>query len=219
MSLISKFGPTSFLIKRDPPLSKMFVLGKLHRVTVPTFLSEFCGLMESMIVSSGHLLILGDFNIHVDNPECSEAQQFVDLISPLGLVQHVAASTHKNGHTLDLVLTRATDAWLGNFAIDHTLPSDHSAVHFTSMTYRPTPLKITKDHRVLKDIDPAALKASVMSSVKRIKSTVDANYLASAYKLELTSVMNEHAPIKKKTLIDKPRADDSQVNFCPSDVH
>ena len=178
-----------------------------HRITVPTFLSEFGGLMESMIVSSGHLLILGDFNIHMDNSECPEAQQFVDLISSLGLAQHVVGSTHKNGHTLDLVLTRATDAWLGNFAIDHTMPSDHSAVHFTSMTYRPPPLKITKDQRVLKDIDPATLKASVMSSVKRMESTVNANCLASAYKLELTSVMNEHAPIKKKTSIDKPRAE------------
>ena len=184
-----------------PPYSEQ------HRVTVKTFLSEFEALMEDIIISNGYLLILGDFNLHVDDIQCLEAQQFLDLITSLGLVQHVTGSTHKKGHTLDLVLSRASEPWLGNFVKDNTMPSDHSVIHSTSIIQRPPPLRVTREHRVLKDIDSAALKVFVASSLSGSESIVDVNQLVLTYNTELTRVMNSRAPLKKKTVVDKPRAE------------
>ena len=185
-----------------PPYSKQ------HKYTFNCFLTEFGSLMESLITSPGYLLILGDFNIHVDNATCQEARQFIDLITSLGLTQHVNGSTHKKGHTLDLIFTRASESWLGNFVIDHSLPSDHSAVHCTSMINKPKPSKVTKQHRVLRSIDSVAMEASLRSSIQEMDSSVDdVNQLTSVYNSALMRAIDEHAPLRAKTTIEKPRAE------------
>ena len=73
--------------------------------------------------------------------------------------------THNKGHTLDLVLTRAEDRCVFNVSIDHTMPSDHAAVHFITSTQRPPAAKITKQHRVLTNLNNDALKDTIVSSL------------------------------------------------------
>ena len=51
------------------------------------------------------LLIVGDFNIHVDSSN-NESKGFLDILNANGLTQHVTSPTHQKGHTLDLVITR-----------------------------------------------------------------------------------------------------------------
>ena len=50
--------------------------------------------MISVILSKERLLVLGDFNIHVDVPNGIDAVKFLDLLESLGLEQHVAEPTH-----------------------------------------------------------------------------------------------------------------------------
>lgn len=66
--------------------------------TVTDFLKEFSTYMESVLHTAGHLLIVGDFNIHVDDSTDCEAAKFTDLIFSLGLKQHVQEPTHEKGH-------------------------------------------------------------------------------------------------------------------------
>ena len=47
-----------------------------HPVTVATFLSEFAEYLESIVLSSERLLIVGDMNIHVDVPDDADAIKF-----------------------------------------------------------------------------------------------------------------------------------------------
>ena len=70
----------------------------------------------------GRLIILGDFNLRVKNPGCNDARQFKDLIVAACLVQHVRVSTHDKGHTLDLVITRASDSCASDFIFFNVLP-------------------------------------------------------------------------------------------------
>ena len=77
-----------------------------HPVTAGTFISEFTTYLESIILSAEPLLITGDFNLHVDNPDDAEATEFLDTLESMGLKQHVNVPTHELGHTLDLVITR-----------------------------------------------------------------------------------------------------------------
>ena len=51
------------------------------------------------------LLIVGDFNIHVDSSN-NESKGFLDILNANGLTQHVTNPTNQKGHTLDLVITR-----------------------------------------------------------------------------------------------------------------
>ena len=71
------------------------------------------------------LIILGDFNIHVNDESDENAGNFRDIIMTLGLEKHVHFSTHKAGNTLDLVMTElgskleVTKCSPGQFWLDH----------------------------------------------------------------------------------------------------
>jgi len=53
------------------------------------------------------LVVVGDFNIHVDVPSDVSAVQLNDILNDHCLQQHVRESTHKCGHILDLEITSA----------------------------------------------------------------------------------------------------------------
>ena len=67
-------------------------------------LSDF--LVEVMSQSSNHI-VLGDFNIHVNNPNDLDADLLLDSLSALGLDQQVNCATHIKGNTLDLIFVEA----------------------------------------------------------------------------------------------------------------
>ena len=87
---------TVLLIYRPPPQPKL------------VFFSEINDLLTTICATSAKVLVLGDINIHVDNPSCHSASEFLQLLDGLDLQQHVNGPTHKKGHTLDLVITNFT---------------------------------------------------------------------------------------------------------------
>jgi len=50
-----------------------------------------------------------DINIHVDNPSCTHTTNLMEILDWFNLIQHVNFSTHRKGHTLDLVCTAGAD--------------------------------------------------------------------------------------------------------------
>ena len=54
------------------------------------------------------LLVVGDFNIHVDSESIAFGQKFLSLVESCDLFHYVSESTHPGGHTLDLVLSRGS---------------------------------------------------------------------------------------------------------------
>ena len=60
-----------------------------HRVPVNVFLAEFPEYLESLLLCKEQLLITGDFNIHVDDLQDSDARKFLELLEGVDLEQHV----------------------------------------------------------------------------------------------------------------------------------
>ena len=54
------------------------------------------------------VVLLGDLNLHIDNPEDPDADQLIITIEAFGLKQHIKFPTHQLGHTLDLIATKST---------------------------------------------------------------------------------------------------------------
>ena len=75
--------------------------------TFSTFLSEFRTLLEFAVDNNEEPVIVGDFNIHVDDSNCNKARSFNQLVEELGWNQLVLGRTHSAAHTLDLILTRS----------------------------------------------------------------------------------------------------------------
>ena len=64
------------------------------------FAVEWAPYVEQFVEVQEELLIVGDFNIHVDSSN-NESQSFLDILNANWLIQHVNSSTHRKGHILD----------------------------------------------------------------------------------------------------------------------
>ena len=80
---------------------------------------------------SHHILIAGDFNIHIDNSSMDSATKFIQILDQYNLQQHVNGATHTKGHTLDLVITKRDDSIIDNVQIANCDISDHYSVFFS----------------------------------------------------------------------------------------
>lgn len=122
----------------------------------PSFLSEIHDFLISLCTSHSNILVLGDFNIHMDSPSCRLAANFNQVLDSLNLHQSVVGPTHSKGHTLDLVITDSIH--ISDLQIQDIGISDHHAVTFRT----PLPSPLAKPQRLisfrnLRNIDPTSL--------------------------------------------------------------
>lgn len=75
------------------------------------------------------MILVGDFNIHVDDTSNHFATEFLNITDSFNLVQHVSGSTHNRGHTLDLIFTLGLTI---NSLSLIDLVSDHKCILFDS---------------------------------------------------------------------------------------
>ncbi len=61
------------------------------------------------MLAADKVLIVGDFNIHVDNEEDALRSAFTDILNSIGVRQHRSGNTHCRNHTLDLILSHGID--------------------------------------------------------------------------------------------------------------
>ena len=94
------------------------------------FLHDFGELLGHMSCISHHILIAGDFNIHIDNSFMDSATNFIQILDQYNL-QHVSGATHTKGHTLDLVITKRDDSIVDNVQIANCDISDHYSEFFS----------------------------------------------------------------------------------------
>ena len=63
--------------------------------TINIFIDEITELLTEVLLSSKDYIILGDFNLHVNDQDDVDAQIFSDSMKALGLKQLSMISTHK----------------------------------------------------------------------------------------------------------------------------
>ncbi len=73
------------------------------------FLKEFADFLSDLLVNVDKALIVGDFNIHVDNTNDALGLAFTDLINSFGVKQNVTGPTHRFNHMLDLIISHGID--------------------------------------------------------------------------------------------------------------
>ena len=84
--------------------SLYFVSNYLQASKALVFLDELGKLLSVICTDFDCLIVLGDFNLHVDNPENSYAKELNALLDTFILTQPVQGPTHSLGHTMDLVI-------------------------------------------------------------------------------------------------------------------
>lgn len=151
----------SELIVQQPSSHKLRVIilyrppsPDVHRLPIiSTFFSELADYLESIVLCQEQFLISGDFNIHVDNAEDTDARKLIYLLESYGLQQHVTSPSHKHDHTLDLIVTRQSHQLLGNTPRISRYISDHATVLCSLRCDKP-PLSVRKvSYRKLQSVN------------------------------------------------------------------
>ena len=94
------------------------------------FLSEFYNFLDSIYLDFSNLIILGDFNLHVNNVLDPVILKFDDILSSFNLSQLVQGPTHNLGNTLDLVIVNSNETKISDLHADFNSGSDHAYIFF-----------------------------------------------------------------------------------------
>ena len=175
-----------------------------HPVTVNTFMSEFSVFLESLVLCTEPVLICGDFNIHVNDKNDATAQAFLELITSMGLQQHVWFPTHKSGHTLDLIITRKTDSIIANNPVPGYFISDHVTIQCGLKMCKPNVVTKEISYRKVKAIDWDSFKRDLRSSELLQQTPIALDDLVTSYNSTLSNVLNKHAPVRTRTTVLRP---------------
>ena len=176
------------------------------------FAREWSLYLERFIEVQEELLIVGDFNIHVDTVN-SLSDSFTNILDANGLKQHVDQPTHRKGHTLDLVITRDTSGLLRSPPVisisgvgDLTGASscDHYAVWCYLNIARPKTISKTVTYRSLRKIPIHNYRADILRVVECNSETAGA--LVEQYNGKLQALTDKYAPPQNKTITLRPHA-------------
>ena len=194
--ILSFLGTTSRLrlvtVYRPPYSAK-------HPVTTSTFYNgPFTDYLESLVMSSEPLIILGDFNIRMDLP--------VGYTGVDGSHAACLSTTHELGHTLDLIITRTSDNIIAACPCIGELFSDHFPV-FCQIRSDTPKANVTHVHfRKMKSINPIQFSEAIPSSQLNHDPPNDLDSLVSCYNESLRSQLEMYALVLTRDINVRPLA-------------
>lgn len=159
------------------------------------FSSEFSEFLTQLCSLSPSILLLGDFNIHVDSLETKATTDLFDILNDFNITQHVVFHTHRKGHILDPVR-------ISGIAIDNLTDlaiSDHLAIICdVDMPVPSAKQKRTMTFQKLSSINLSSLPSTITATIAQ---SLDATTtLVSTYNNILSSCFNTIASLKTKTV-------------------
>ena len=171
-----------------------------HCVPLSVFFDEFTTIMEPHLTAPGHLIVLGDFNFHMDILSDPVTKRFQSILQSMDLHQHVQEPTHISGHILDLVLTRSSDInFVQNLNVDMKM-SDHFTILFKVKVGKPPPEKKVLTFRKLRSVDLDTFKQDLAHAITKTELSDDIELLVSQYNSVLHHILDKHAPEQTKTV-------------------
>ena len=168
-----------------------------------SFFSELQDLLVYLASLPHDLVLMGDFNLHVESSS-SDVRLLTGILESFDLNQHVNFPTHIHGHSLDVMIfsnrcdvlsVSPSGAISDHFSVvaDLKIPTDHSHTVPQTITYRK-----------LKAINMEAFKADINKSDLIKNPKFNATELAQRYDSVLSTLIDVHAPLATKKISPKP---------------
>ena len=150
-------------------------------------------------------MLLGDFNIHIDNKLDCYTKQFHDCLKTFGLVQHVKTSTHTSGHILDLIVTKKEEkhVCVSEPLTDYFI-SDHCFVSCVIEQLRPPLVRKVIKARNWTSVSSDNLQTEFKTLGASIEKSSNVNDLTTKFTKSLTDIVEKHAPQKERTILCRP---------------
>ena len=177
----------------------IYIIYCIPNTSVIQFGSELSDLMENNVLEDhGHIIMLGNFNIHMDKPEHPDTITFNEFLESFDLFNLTTFPTHISKHTLDLVIT-SSHRCIKSIEQGHFL-SDHCFIDVTLHLSRTEPLKKQIKFCKLKNINSTQFHMDLMDCLEDQLEQLDNQ--VEQYNTKLCKVRDKHAPIIEKKIRD-----------------
>ena len=174
----------------------IYTVYRIPNTSVIQFCSELSDLLEHNINQDcGNLLIIGDFNIHMDDINHPDTITFTDFLQSFGLVNTFGFQTHKSKHILDLLITD------NPIIIKSTMPGylfpDHQFIEATLHLKRPNPPLKKITYKKIKAINQSEFHNKLASAALDLihDPSTSLPEMVTTYNMTLNTVLDEIAPV------------------------
>ena len=173
--------------------------------SISDFFTHFTSALEVISTINAEVYIAGDVNIHLDQISAN-SRKFNDVISSFNLVQHVNFSTHKHGHTIDVIIT-SNSLSIKNISAENLFLSDHFLLTSNIAFSKHDPEYKYISRRNFRNFDLDNFHTELTNCLQ-LTSFDDSSFKQSIdlYDSMCISVLNKHAPIKTKRVKIVPNA-------------
>ena len=187
-----------YLLKTAQLLINLYVIYHMPSASILTFCNDLANLIELNITEDrGKLLLVGDFNIHLDQPAHLDTILFNDTLESLDLQDMVMSPSHRSGHILDLIITWCNSPLVSSIHIGHQF-SDHKFIHAVLTTTKPVPAEMTVKYLKIKNINIDKFGSDVRNSYTDLDQERTLEQLLTNYNETLLGTLNKHVQLHEK---------------------
>ena len=155
------------------------------------FFDKFTEWGTDILASNNSLLLLGNFNIHIDEENNDDAANFRDTMETLDMTQLIKFSTHKANHIIDHIYTEHFSNIKVTNCEQKDLISDHHIIVFNTSIPKPKSTT-TILYRKLKEVNPVDIAQKVSLNIMY----PDLDSRGEAFNDQLTTALDKLAPLK-----------------------
>lgn len=156
--LVSLASPTSRQVN-------FIVVYRFCEVAPTLFYTEFYDFIENIFITLKNCVILGDFNLHVNETFNPLIAKFSNILASFNLNQFVVGPTHKLGNTLDLVIANNCDTVIRDVHTDFNTKSDHAYIYFNVGISIESVVAKTAMRSNLRDVNYDSFKTDIAAKV------------------------------------------------------
>ena len=99
-----------------------------YNTTNGMFTDNITELLTNKLPQYQNSILLGDFNVHIEDQTNTDAVVFNKTMTALGLEQHILSPIHVRGNTLDLIFMQLSNSFNVTSATSHGYILDHCMV-------------------------------------------------------------------------------------------
>ena len=109
----------------------LYTVYRIPNTNILTFCNEMANVLENNIIANrGETILLGDFNIHMDDPVDPDTITFNKFLDSLDFTNLVNFGTHTSNYTLDLVM-QSNSFKVNSKTLQGHFLLDHAFIHHT----------------------------------------------------------------------------------------
>ena len=186
-------------IYHPPPSNQM-------RVTNGDFLDEFTDWAAESVSTCKNVILVGDFYLHINDPNDDDACNFIESTQALGLQQNISFPTHVSGSTLDLIFSEANNKVKVGECSQEDYISDHCLITCSVRIDKPTTTRQEIKYCKIKPVNIPNMASDIIKcfTVSSMTSTSLENK-ARHFESILKSSLDDHAPVQVKLMpLQKP---------------